>query len=346
MGRISGADAKIGLKKSPIFGIELPLGANDAVCHEGFDWDNTSETIEPASLGCGLAMKQDVIKGALSTTVNLPTDLKFDGVSQTILQMLMGGEETPSEQTSGQGDYLHRFIYDASRPHAVIGAQATDGDTVVFPASFATGISLSVDSYPNKVSLVADFIANDRKKDSAINNFAQLENLTELPSNIVIAQRDTTLRINERDGAALAAGDNVAHSGITLNLTRAMENTNDADGVGAGTRPKSVGQFEGTLDVTFSGLEDLDYFTAFDDDVIHKCSLVIEGVQIGTGLNESFSVFLPAIKLNSEPDYSLSDAGENPMSLSFDILGAVVVPSGMASQLPYFETINSRSAAY
>jgi hypothetical protein len=349
MGRITGADAKVGYTPGSTVGTAVALGAGDLLCHDGFNQGKTFERQEAASLGCGSPMLTDIKRGAETIPLNTSTTPRFNCVEMQMLADFMGDAVAGAEQNAGEGDYKHVIHHSATRRFGTIAAQASDSGSakvLEFPSVYHKGVTIQPKGVPGYLMMDFDMLATDRILNSTTNTWSVVNAATRTSGDQIEVLKDADVWINTEAGGALASGDKQNIKSFTLNLVRDLEPSNEITGSTTDSAPLDRGYMTGTLVLELAGLDDFTYMDYAENETALKCSLVFEGDQIASGDNKSFGIYIPRMKLIEDPQYNITNPGLNPHILTFEILKADANPTGMSYTLPYFELTNTFTGDY
>jgi hypothetical protein len=349
MAKISGNEAKISIKKAPTWGTEPAIASGDLVQVNSLSWDESVDTIDSNNIGAGLGMRTSLERGNVSHELSLDMAVGYENKADVLLASFFGDPQTPVEQNVGEGDYLHRILASTTlndNAYVSVVAKITSTETISLPTVSIESITLSHEEAPGDLTLEVSGLASDLDL-TPINNAAALNASTVANQLKVKVTRGSYWLINPESSGALATSANeICPISATLELTRPQVVYSapcNTTGTGA---PGSDGFLEGTLTLELSGLDDLTYFTAAAAETSYKAKFHVEGAQIGAGDPYTFEIYLPKLVLEASPDYSLSEAGDNPVTLTFNVLAATVSPTGFSSPRPYLEIINTRSTVY
>ena len=256
-----------------------------------------------------------------------------------------GQANAPVEQTATEGDYLHQFIF-AESPlrFGTLAFEGTDTLEFEYTSMYPTTLNFTVDEVPNFLSCSLDWVSGERDLASGTNS--DLSGVTITDTEAVTVKNESQFQINLQSGGALAPGDRVCIRSYDLTLTRDKEQVSEICGVAGLGQPIAEGLYTAELTVEFSGLDDFTWYNAADAETEYKCLLEVEGSQIGAGLNKTYRIFLPRLKVIQDPTYDLDDPGVNPHVVTFTGLAATAAPTGMSDGLPYMEIINTQATAY
>lgn len=192
------------------------------------------------------------------------------------------------------------------------------------------------------VKLTLDGIADTLDRTSATNDITSMAAVT-MPDreNRIIMNKDTVVRINDQDGAALGAGDELYPSSIEFSFNRPMdaEPVAGQDGV---DEPADNGFPIATLTMKFPRYNTANdaFFDDWDAFTSKKMDITFQGKLIEAGQYYQFKIPFPHVKVDN-PEAPVSGPGKIPFSLSFQILAATAAPTGMTHTTPFqIEVVN------
>jgi hypothetical protein len=295
-------------------------------------------------------MLSSATRGSVIPTVSLTADLGYRNNCDILIAQFMGTSAAPTEVTVGQSDYKHVVVFNSTlNPKYVTLAFESSSATVMeFPTCAVQSIGIATTGVPGYLDFTAELLANDVNLSSATNTNATLGNctFTEGIPELVAVDLVDKFRTNAQSGSAVAGGDQYNITGFNLALSRPQEIIPEIKGGAGNSAPIATDLFEGTLSVDVKELADHAYYTIWSAETARKALIQIEGAQIGTGTNKSFSIYLPRMVLVTEPQYALTDQGTNTLSMEFRLLKAATAPTGMTgSTYPYFEIVNTLSTS-
>lgn len=346
MARVSGAFSDAIYKIASTFGTAVSGGAGNKLIAEITPNFNV-DTLVPRMIGSGKNMIDTATRGNFKPVIDLVMDSRYRDCMAFILAQFMGTAGAPSEQTAGQGDYKHTITFNSTL-NAKYGTLAYDTGTVnliEFPSVATSDLTFKLEDAPGILEFTASMLANTAVITGAVNTNASMLAATLVDTEVIAYAFEDTYRQNASSGGALAGGDQYNITGYELNLSRPQEMIGEIKGSSGNGEPIESGLFEGTLTLTVKSLEDHTRFTEWAAETPQKCSLNIQGTQIGSGVNKALTINIPKMLLVQEPNYALSSEGINPLTLTYRILQATANPTGMSSTFPYFELINTLSTS-
>ena len=206
------------------------------------------------------------------------------------------------------------------------------------------GFKLSAEmNKPVKISF--DGIANRIDRDSSTNDTTTMAAVT-MPDkeNRIIMNKDTVVRINDQDGAALGSGDVVYPTAIDFSFSRPMdaEPVAGQDGV---DEPADNGFPEISLGLKFPRYNTANdaYFDDWDAFKSKKMDITWTGKEIETGSNYMFALSFPHVKIDN-PEAPVSGAGKIPFNMNCKVMAATSAPTGMTHTTPFqIDVVNKRT---
>ncbi len=345
MASISGAQTKAGVKIASTWGTAVACGATNSFAGEISPSFNVSEIVS-RQIGSGAYMLSTATRGSVIPTVSLTADLGYRNNCDILLAQFMGTSAAPTEVTVGQGDYRHtiKFNTTLNAKFVTLAFETTSTTVMEFPTSAVQSIGIATTSVPGYIDFTAELLSNTVELSSAVNTNATLANCTfsEGTPELVAVDLVDKFRTNTQSGSSVAGGDQYNITGFNLSLNRPQEIIPEIKGSAGNSAPLSSDLFDGTLSLEVKELADHAYYTIWSAETARKALIQIEGTQIGTGINKSFSIYLPSMLLVTEPQYALTDQGTNTVSLEFRLLKASSFSAGMGSSTyPHFEIVNA-----
>lgn len=345
MPSITGAQTKAGVKIATTWGTAVACGAGNSFAGEISPSFNVSE-LTSRQIGSGAYMLSSATRGSVIPTVSLTADLGYRNNCDILLAQFMGTSAAPTEVTVGQGDWKHVLTFNSTlnSKYVTLAFESSAATTMEFPTCAVQSIGIATTGVPGYLDFTAELLANAVELSSSTNTNATLANctFTEGVPELVAVDLVDKFRTNTQSGGAVGAGDQYNITGFNLALSRPQEIIPEIKGSAGNSAPLATDLFEGTLSVDVKELADHAYYTIWSAETARKALIQIEGTQIGTGTNKSFSIYLPRMVLVTEPQYALTDQGTNTLSMEFRLLKASATPTGMSgSTYPYFEIVNS-----
>ena len=312
-----------------------PAGSGHKMLVDSINHSRGTTALTATPIGAGLSMLQDSDTGAVNPTVSISKTVKYDDQGNGLLGQFMG-TETVAAWAGSLSVHSIAFNSTLNANYMTVAFQATTTEVFEYINSAVKAITFS--AKPNDyLKATYDIIATDRKITGTTNTAATLASANE-PSSAkpVIVRPSHTLRINAQAGSALASPtDNKAITSAELKLERPQEIVQEIRGASGAGAPRATDLFSATLTCTFKTLQDFTWFTAQEAGTEYK----IDG-SFTDGANREFTFLLPRVKIVADPDFNVSDDGENPLTVTFKSLVASTAPSGMFSTMPHFRIVN------
>jgi len=351
MAAVTGSNTNIIFKKGATHGTAVEGVAGDKLVlgSEGsLEHTQDVDILNHGGIGSGLAMYTDGIKGGSRPSVSISNmTMGYHNNTGALLRNFFGSATISAEITASQADYRHTFTYDpAVNRFGTIAFDGSSTEPIEYPSCYSTSLEISTGEANGFLKLSTEMLADVRDITSPVNATADLAAATVIDGEVCVHNQGDSFLLNLQSGGALAGGDIVNITDYTLSLTDSKELVPEFKGTNTYGPPIRSGLLEGTLTVTLKNLADLTFFTAQDAETAYKCSFSVDGTQIGTGLNKSVTIYVPRMKVLATPSHSLSETGENPLSVTFQIYKASANPTGMTSTYPYIEIVNGKAAAY
>lgn len=341
---ITGAQTKAGVKIASTWGTAVACGVGNSFAGEISPSFNVSE-ITSRQIGSGAYMLSNATRGSVIPTVSLTADLGYRNNCDVLLAQFMGTAPAPTEVTVGQADYKHVVTFNntLNAKYVTLAFETTTATVMEFPTCAVQSIGIATTGVPGYLDFTAELLANDVSLSSIVNTNATLATttFTEGTPELVAVDLVDKFRTNAQSGAAVGAGDQYNITGFNLSMNRPQEIIPEIKGSAGNPAPVASDLLDGTLSIDVRQLADHAYYTIWSAETARKALIQIEGTQIGTGTNKSFSIYLPRMLLVTEPQYALTDQGTNTLSMEFRLLKAATAPTGMTgSTYPYFEIVN------
>lgn len=298
-------------------------------------------------IGSGKQMIDTATRGNFKPSIDLTMDARYRDCMAFILAQFMGTSGAPVEQTGGQGDYKHTITFNTTMnaKYGTLAYESASATVIEYPTTACQSIRFALDDAPGILEFGASLIANTALITGTTNSNASMAAATLVDSEVIAYAFEDTFRMNAASGGAVGGGDQYNITSFELNLERPQEIMGEIKGSSGNSDPIASGLFAGTLTLGVKSLEDHAKFTEWSAETPQKCSLNIQGTQIGTGVNKAITINIPRMLLVQEPQYTLSSEGVNPLTLTYVLLQASAAPTGMSSVYPYFEIINGLSTS-
>jgi len=324
---ITGREILVGLKKAATWGTAIACGANDGILITA---ESLSQTIEELlDDSAGLAFIQRTDQGKIDVAGNIEAYLRYEGLDVT-LALIMGTAGAPSVQGETAA-YTNSYVMaDAlTGLFATIAIKKKSDKVWEFPSVKLNGFTIAFAmNGPSKLTLNA--IPDQLKLDSVTNTTATLADLTYPDKgNRIIMNANSTFKINDEDGAALADGDKVYPTGGELSFTRPVAGDHKA-GSDYIDEPAADGHPEAMLTLNFPRYNDANhaFFENWIADTRKKGELYFKGALIEDTYYYEFRVSMPNMKVVN-PEAAISGPAKIPSTLKFRLLGTDSAPTGM-----------------
>lgn len=334
------------------YGTAVAASTGDKLLFDSLEIKENPTSLDTSTLGSGKSMELDVVRGNISPSVNISGKTYYQGGLDRILAQFFGTAGAPVEQNGGQGDYLHQIGFNDSLNNvfATVAYETSSSTVVEGPSCAFDSITITAENPRSIVTFSATGNANEKELSTSTNTNAVLSGTATIADDEeVILDYDSEFWVNAESGGALSSGDAVNIQSFSLTLNRPQSFKYEVTGSAGLTKPLSDDYFTGTLTVTLRERLDHTWETANLNETAYKCKLGIEGSQIGSGDNKALDIYIPRMKLETDPDYTVSNAGHNPETLTFKLLAATSAPTGFDGTLgeyPYVELLNESSSAY
>lgn len=346
MAAISGINTSAMIKVASTFGTAVTAGTGNKIAAEITPSFNAEE-IQARSVGSGASIPSDIYRGAVKPTVSLAGDGGYRNNLDVLLAALFGTSAAPTEVTVSQGDYKHTITWNTTHPakYLTFAFESTSTTVLEMPSCAVRSIELNVDSVPGILTYTAELLANDVVLTGTTNDNTEIDAATFTDTTLIAQEYSDLFRINVSSDDALSGSDNLSITSWTMSVNRPLDFIGEIKGSSGNGAPVEAGDPEITLSVTLKQLDDHTHYTAFNAGTQYKCSLDIQGAQIGSGTNKTFKSLFPKIQLIKEPTYAVTETGVNTVTLDFRALKASANPTGMSSTYPYFEITNTLSTS-
>jgi|688.fasta_scaffold73921_2 hypothetical protein len=342
----SGLDTLAGVRVASTWGTPVACGATHRLPAEISDSANESELVA-RQLGSGNAMATSATKANIQPTVSLTMDLGFRNNADTILAQFFGTAAAPTQQTAGQGDYLHSLQFNTTlnSKYLTIARESSTSTVIEYPSCATRSVTIRTTQIPGYMELAAELVANTIALSSVTNTNATLATTNITDPTIATASFSDDFWIDTQASAALASADQLNITSYELSLTRPQILPTEIKGSAGNGAPIADGLFEGTLTVTLAQNANHTWLTAWNAETVYKSRLQVESTQIGTGLNRQYNIYLPGMVLIQKPEINLANDGANPVTLTFKLTKPSANPTGMSSTYPYIEVVNTLSTS-
>lgn len=345
MAYLDGANVILGAKVATTFGTPTAIGANDKLEVDSFNHGENAGELSANPIGSGDSMQNESQRGAVAPAVSWSKKLNFAGADGVCLAALMGTANVAGPGTGGY--YHHSILFNETQnakyiTHALL---ATTASVIEYATCAPIRAVISAQDVPNYTQLDMDFIANQQSMTSATNTPATIVSATLQDTERVVAQPQSTFRINTQAGGALASGDVKAILSASFEFDRSQEMTREIRGSAGLGAPISTGDipFMAGITVTFRNLDDVNWLLDHQSGKEFKCDFKVES---SSTANKFFEISIPRCKIVQSPEWNLSSTTNNPLTVTFKVLKASSSPTGMIDSYPYFRFANSRSTGF
>lgn len=345
MARRTGAQTIGAAKLGGTWGTAAEVGAGDRLTAE-FTRARNPNILRPSPIGQGLEMDSESDAVGVAPTVGIALEEKYDDPAMAIEALFFGAD---SCNAYGDG-YSHSFIFDAARntKFATIAFEGTSAETYEYPSCTPTRVQ--IEASPNAyVRKTIDLLANDEVISSQTNDNADLAATTEADSTRVVAKPEHYMLINAQGGAALSTSTDVIEiTQASIEYIYSASNVMSIRGAAGNDEPIADGDapFQANLTITLKELADFTWLDAQAAGTEYKAELRITGATIGGGASYQVSRFFPRLIILQDPQYSVTQAGVNPCTVTFKALVASTNPTGMISCYPYVIVTNTQATGY
>lgn len=273
-------------------------------------------------------------------TFNVSYHYDFNGLASGMLIGAFMGSSTdsPSENTSSQGDYAHAMPLSAATTKFLTVAGVLETDEAIEGES-AQPTSLTISGAQNDplrvdVSGVVSKVVSSYEA-TPENTKAELAGMT-YPTPDLAFCNGTNLycRINASGGGALSSSDDIKIMSFSYQVARSPYISWVFDGAGTSVmqQPRYPSPFSTyQLSLTLDRLDEsiLDIMSYFQSGTELKAELLVDGEQIGSGDNASIKISVPKMVAISNPLPSSSHASQMNPTIVFTCMEADSAPTGM-----------------
>lgn len=342
----SGSNSGIILKPYLTFDTPSAPSTGDKMRIDSENFSRNTTQLTEAPVGGQVIMTKDQEIGDDDPSGTITKTLRTnDAYNAAIMNFL--GTETVTTVTSGV--YEHSAIANTTSivNYLLFGKETDSANVEEYVNALAT--ELSFEFNPNQfVKSTANFKASKRLITGTTATTANIAAATE-PTNYNFIFRDTDyVWVNAQAGGALSQSDVLAVTSASVSLNRELEYVDEAKGVAGKSAPRVAGEppFIGSITVTLKEKDGNTFWTAHDAGTEYKLSLRVAGPIITGAFRHYFRIDFPRLKVVTEPQYNLSSASVNPVTITFQCLAAASNPTGMGSIYPMFVLCNDRVTKY
>jgi len=320
MAKINGSEARIAIKKGVAHGTAVALTGANGMAFDSLEWNDNPETLEFSTKGLGRSMKSHLQLGRMAPNLTLNYKLKYAGKGMELLCGLFGNDSAPSEATGGQGDYARIIYYSNDINFYTIAVQSTSTTSIEWASCYPSSATITYNSFqPVEVSI--NFVTTPRNNTPATNTYAYISSnvtISDSTSSWVVFDQASRLASNDTGSGSLPDSHTYDVQSITFDIQKNWEVTNEVTGTAVTGAPNRTGLFMVTMTTTHSGLEDHTFMNLYTNETSRAFQVLVNGEQIGSGVNERISFYIPASKLISDVSAPITNDGFNPVTLNWE----------------------------
>lgn len=348
---ISSAEGKVGFKVGTTWDTAVAIDSLLRV-------NNFSADPSRAILGNVGHNTRKRIHGKLGTEqvgVSISGTQLFCGHWLKLLANFCGTSGAGTEQTGGQGDYLHNIDISDFNTKFFTFAKLDETDvTEEVTSAFLTQFTLS--GQDNALATwSAQGIGSKVINDSATNTPAVINALSHPTKEEDVVPNTTASYFRVGDystGTALSSSNNLSMKSYTMTISKPV--TQRYGGYGATSyrtkQPKDSGIIGVQFSFTLESIDDagLDLLAKYNAGTPLMFEQLVDGAQIGTGLNANLKIQIPIMRplQPGQRGYTGQATIQNP-TLNCEAYVAVSAPAGMSGvTYPRISTVDNVSAAY
>ncbi len=323
----SGKELKAAFKKADTWGQPVAVGDADAMLLVSEKLVKTVEHLPDDSAGQAFYSERD--PGLVTCAGDVTAYLRYQGL-ETLLAMALGRAGAPS-QVEATGAYAHGLrladsvdglfgtlaLYKGAGCHEYAGCKV-DGFTIEGEA----GQPLSVTFH-----LICDDMAINTT--GGVNTAAALAALAAPPTGNRVLFRQGVFRLNDAEGPALAAGDEIRPNRFSLAFRRGLKGDYLAGGGDKIAEPTAEAFPEITLTIEFPAYTSDTYLSDLGSDTRKKMSLVFTGREIESGHPYQLEILVPHLVITNA-EASVDRAGKIAHPLTCSLLAAPGERQGMS----------------
>lgn len=332
---MTGAEIVYALKKGATWGTAVQVAAGDGFLGLPWSADPDNPTVVDDSLGQFFA--SDASPGQTKLDASVTAYLRYnDEVLLSMIAALFGTAGVPTTHSAGT----------LSKDHILKIAKQTDGLFFTLAAKLGTGFVEEIPSWkiekceftwetgkPVQVKISGPGI--DLVADSAVNTLSTFNSVTILETANRGYMGQTVFRMNDASGAALANGDKIGPSKVTLSLERKLTGVYGSYvDAGAGRdlidEPTNDGLFSATIAITFPRLSSNIGRLKIKGNTSQKMDITMTGPIIEGAIPYLMTWTLPNLKPKKNANPHKQGIIEN--TREYDVLGATTAPAGMTGQ--------------
>ena len=296
--------------------------------------------------------KTNTARLALNAGVDITADFIYGGAGWlAIAAFFMGTESTPSEQTATQTDYLSNIDLAERIDNlffSLMYSIETDRTIAMYsvkPYEMTLTIPLNAPATVNFKCLA------DRVVEGSANTVSEIAALTsyEYESAILGSFSGTNHYFRIKDystGVSLSSTHDKSITDLTLVVRRPLNPLYGLNGTNSGyiQEPRQTGLIDGTLKVGYDRLDNStwDLLADWQSPSFKMAEFFNDGTQIGTGVNRSYKLQMPYLKVNGDLPLGhdvQSNNGEFLPSITYNMHYTEIAASGMSSVLNYMRMV-------
>ena len=342
----SGASSVIGFSLNSIIDSTIAATTGEKCLVESIEGTAGTTVLERSPIGSGLIVQDRIDAGATNPTVTISKGMDFNGPAVAMLAQMFGTEIVTG---LGSGGYVHSILLNANL-NTNYGCVAYHSDSAsVHEFRNAAVTSYEINATPNEyLAATINLLATEFKNSSTTNTAVSLLTTTIADSEPAIARPIHTVRLNAQAGGALSGSDVYAVTNATFSYTREQELVGEIKGSAGNGAQRSSGSvpFDARVTLTFKTKVDETWFTSLINETEWKMDCKIEGTLIGGAVYRTIELSFQRLKVDGDPSYSLSNTGDNEMTVNFRVLAASANPTGMIDVYPYARIINTRATKF
>lgn len=291
------------------------------------------------------------------------TDLTFNGRCtydgawiDFLLAISAAATSSGTEQTAGEGDYLHGAysLTANTNPRFFSVAWFGDSDSILAAKSFMP-TSITISGSVNQpleysVSGIATRVIDSTETSSSELNAITRQNYEEC---LFGGNSGTYCRISNDFGSALSSSHDREVTGFSYSLTRPAVRQHGLNGANSSDTliPRFAGKYEQSLSITLASNnnDSLNFYDLYENSTTLRASIATTGRAIASGVSRSIIFNFPALEWTGQ---GIAGAGIEEGSLSEPTLQ--FAPStrragagtGFTIADSHFQVINNQSGAY
>lgn len=343
MGKL-GAETIVGFKIQSGFDWGASATANSKLELTNFTGLENTTKLFRNPIGSGIVMQKTVDAGSTAPTISGEKEVLCDDAGIAMMAGFFGG---CSAASLGSGAYKHTFTFNPTRKYYTFVHDEASGLLKEYINCVPTSLDFTAE--PNTYMRESfNLLSTAMRLSSQSNSAAGLATATLPNEKVFVVRPDDAFRINAQAGGALSSTDTVSATSITINFAIPMEIVPEIKGSVGNGAPRFSGNppFSATITMNLKTLENQTWFNAIQAGTEYKADFTVTGDTIGGGFSYAMVMSFPRLKIVSDPQYALTDPGENPETVTFEALVATANPTGMTSTYPYVEVTNTRTTSY